>query len=598
MRFALNIASTRLILSHGHYGPGAAGKIIQAFGHFVMQGSILVGVTVFIILTIINLIVITKGSGRIAEVAARFSLDSMPGKQMAIDAELSAGIIDADIAKKKRTLLEQESKFFGAMDGASKFVKGDAVAGIVIILVNFIFGITNGMIKGMSASHAAHTYTILTIGDGLVSQIPALIVSIAAGLLITQSSTQGQAGNTILQQITGHNSTLIITAGALFLCGLLPGMPTLVLFFIVIGIVILIYFRMTSREPQEQTPSETANPGYNMDSIINTELTPISLELGVGLQTMLDPDYDILSRIQTIKNNITSELGFLVPSVKVKCNPSIDEFQYHIKIKDIVSGIGTIYPDKKMIIDTGIVNIHGITGIEPTYNSKAIWINEAQEQEAQDAGCSPMQHDIILMTHLNKIIRDNISELVNYTLVQLMIEQVKEKHAKLIIDLIPAEISIFVLEKIIRSLLSEGISIRDLPTIIASSADVHKNSPNIEHTISHVRKTLARQISNAHASSGTLNIISVNENTENEIANGIDDRGNINIPISTLQDLANKIVSAYHNATASGKDTVVLVRDDIRHHLHLVLSRFSSEIFVMAHSEVHQGTNVQIIAMI
>ena len=487
LRLSLNIASVRLILAHGHLGSDAAGQIIRVFGTLVTSGQVLIGGIIFMILTIINFVVITKGSGRIAEVSARFSLDAMPGKQMAIDADLSAGLIDEKAAKSRRKELEDESSFYGAMDGASKFVRGDAIAGILITFINFIGGIIIGTIeKNLSFSQALQTYTVLTIGDGLVSQIPALIVSTAAGLLVTKAGTAGSAEKAVLGQLSRSPSAVGVTSGLLFFMGALlgfSGLPILLLS----GVTGYISWRMMQAQkkdmPEAGTPGQAAKPGAVTDTTTtggetkseeqitdSLHIDILRLELGYGLLPLINyqKGHRLTEQIKALRKQMARDLGFIIPPVRIQDNMQLPPNTYIIKVKEVESGKGELKADMLLTMNPsgGKIDLPGEATVEPTFGLPAMWIADSYREEAQFKNYTVVDPPTVLTTHLTEIVKDNMPEMLSYVETQKLIDELPKTQQKLISEVIPAQITISGIQRVLQNLLAEHISIRDLPTII------------------------------------------------------------------------------------------------------------------------------------
>jgi len=492
LRLSLNIASTRLILAKGHSGSDAAGAVIEAFGGFVMQGNVVIGLIVFLILTLINFIVITKGSGRIAEVAARFSLDAMPGKQMAIDADLAAGLLDEATAKKRRKELEDESTFFGAMDGANKFVRGDAIAGLIITFINLIGGMIVGIVqKDLSFDVAVQTYTMLTIGDGLVSQIPSLIISMSAGLLVTKAGSTGSTDKLIFGQLSNYPQALMMTSIVIALMAFLPGLPFVpfaIISFAIGGAAYSIFISrkkegapiVGARDPSDKAGSEGNISGDAEDSYADKisevlHLDLIRVEIGYGLMSLVNNSngHNLTEQIKGLRKQIIQEYGFIMPSVRIQDNIQLDTDTYVIKIKELEAGRGIVRPGKLMIMDPQgtDIDIPGESTKEPAFGLPAKWIEESYKEEALFNNCTVVDPSTVMTTHLTELIKENITDLLSYSETQKLLNQMNEEHKQLVKDIIPDVVSIASLQKVLQNLLSEMISIRDLPSILESIAD-------------------------------------------------------------------------------------------------------------------------------
>ena len=525
LRLALNVATTRLILSKGHTGPAAAGHVIEAFGNFVMSGNFVIGIVVFAILLIVNFIVITKGSGRIAEVAARFTLDAMPGKQMAIDAELAAGHIDEKTARARRKNLEDESSFFGAMDGASKFVRGDAIAGLLITFINVIGGIIIGVAQeGISFSAAAKTYTLLTVGDGVVSQIPALIVSTAAGLLVSKAGVSGAADKALVKQLATMPKALGLSAAVIGLMSLLPGIPLLPFMGIGIGLgIIARKLKPSSVHVEgEQTAAATGN-GIQASEAESEEqelseakrLDELRIEIGYGLMSLINGgkgDDRLTEQIKALRRNLAAEIGFVMPSVRILDNVMLPGNSYSIRLKEIEAGTGQVYPGQFMAMDPSgaQVKLPGIHMLEPTFGLPATWIESSLKEDAQLQGYTVVDASTVVTTHLTEIIKANIAELLGYAEVQKLIRDLPKEHTDLVKDLVPSQIQMTTIQRVLQGLLTERVSIRDLGTIIEGIADAVGMTKSARDIIEIVRQRLSRQLCAQHTNSqGQLPIISL-----------------------------------------------------------------------------------------
>ena len=469
LRLSLNMASTRLILTHGHEGTAAAGHVIEAFGNFVMGGNFVIGIIVFAILVIVNFVVITKGSGRIAEVAARFQLDSMPGKQMAIDADLSAGLIDEKTAKARRKELEDESGFFGAMDGASKFVRGDAIAGLLIVFINVIGGIIIGVAQqGMSFGDAARTYTILTVGDGLVTQVPALIVSTAAGLLVSKAGITGAADKALMKQLSGYPQALGMSAGVMLVLALLPGIPMLPFLALGGGAAVLAWkARNRNRDARAAEAAEAAAPDLAAAAASAAAEEPIStalkiddlkIELGYALLPLVNgPDGTdrLTEQIKALRRSLAIEMGFVMPAVRILDNVQLEANTYIIKIKEVDAGTGKIWPNQFMVMDPAgnQVGVPGIHTIEPTFGLPATWVDAALKEEASLKGYTVVDAATVLSTHLTELLKNNMTDLLSYGEVQKLIKDLPKEQGELVKDIVPSQVTVSGIQRVLQLLL-------------------------------------------------------------------------------------------------------------------------------------------------
>jgi flagellar biosynthesis protein FlhA len=508
LRLSLNLASTRLILSHGHEGPDAAGHVIEAFGYFVMSGNFVIGIIVFTILVIVNFVVITKGSGRIAEVATRFHLDSMPGKQMAIDADLSAGLIDEKDARRRRKTLEDESGFFGAMDGASKFVRGDAIAGLLVVLINVIGGMVIGIMQqGLTFAEAAHAYTLLSVGDGLVTQVPALIVSIAAGLLVSKAGVAGAADKALLSQFSGYPKALGMSAAVMLVMALLPGIPMIPFLAMGGGTASLAYVidrRHKLARATETTKADAAKPAPAEEPISATlKIDDLKIELGYALLPLVnatDGGDRLTEQIKALRRSLASEMGFVMPAVRILDNVQLDANSYVIKIKEVECGTGKVWHGQYMVMDPAgkQVALPGMHTTEPTFGLPATWIDGSLKEEASVRGYTVVDAATVLATHLTELIKANMSELLSYGEVQKLIKELPKEQGELMKDIVPAHVTISGIQRVLQILLAERVSIRDLATILEGIADGLAATRNPAMLAEHVRARLSRQLCAQH----------------------------------------------------------------------------------------------------
>lgn len=629
LRLSLNIASTRLILSKGHLGPAAAGHVIKAFGNFVMSGDLVIGVIVYVILTIINFIVITKGSGRIAEVAARFSLDSMPGKQMAIDADLSSGLIDETTAKQRRKELEDESTFFGSMDGANKFVRGDAIAGLLITIINLVAGIIMGIFeKNLSFSEAIHTYSFLTVGDGLVSQIPALIISLAAGLMVTKSGAVGATDKILFGQLSKYPNALALSSGLMICMAFIPGMPFFP--FILIGSLTGFFSYTTSstyknkhkypdRPEVYNSKSEVAKDHNSLDKSSESNITKeneeqaissalqidiLKLELSYNLLPIINNNkqgHQLTEQIKALRKQLAKDMGFIIPSVRIQDNLQLSDNFYSIKVKDLKCAKGEVKADMYLVMNpTGKpIELKGETTVEPTFGLPAMWINESEKEEALNKNYTVVDVATVITTHLTEVIKENIIDLFSYSETQKLLDELGQRHSKLIADTIPDLISISGIQKILQNLLAEGISIRDLSTIMEAINEAARTSKSVRMITELVRTRLARQISFTHTNEeGYIPIIKLSPEREKvftESLSQIGEEKQLSLPPSALQDFIEKFKVSYEKATNNGESIVLLVPASIRIHTRDIMERFYPSVAVISHNEVHPKSKIKTI---
>jgi len=614
MRLALNLASTRLILANGHEGGDAAGHVIEAFGSFVMRGNFIIGLIVFAILIIVNFIVITKGSGRIAEVAARFTLDAMPGKQMAVDADLSAGLITEDEARERRKTLEDESSFFGAMDGASKFVRGDAIAGLMITFINIIGGIIIGMTQqGMSFGAAGEAYTLLTVGDGLVSQIPALIVSTAAGFLVSKAGVHGAADKALIKQLSGYPKALGMSSFVMVVLAFLPGMPVLPFMALAGGAGYLAYRAGKDQEQviveQQIQEAKAAEPAPPPETPIADALKMdhIRIELGYGLLPLINgPDgRDLLTdQIKALRRQLAGDMGFVMPPVRILDNVSLAGNDYVIKIKEVDAGSGTLFPNQFMVMDPegGAIDLPGHQTTEPTFGLPATWIERNLREEASVRGYTVVDPATVVSTHLTEVLKGHVSELLSYSDVQKLLNELPEDIAKLLEDIVPAQISVSAIQRVLQSLLEERISIRDLPTILEGIADVVGTTRNPQAMTEHVRGRLARQICAMNqAPGGYLPLITLSPKWEQAFAEAIvgdgEDRQLAMAP-SDLQTFVTLVRDRFEEAALQGEIPVLLTSPGIRPFVRSIVERFRAHTTVMGQNEVHARAKLKTVAVI
>lgn len=509
LRLALNVASTRIILMEGHTGAAAAGKVVEAFGHFLVGGNFAIGIVVFVILVIINFMVITKGAGRIAEVGARFVLDGMPGKQMAIDADLNAGLIGEDEAKKRRSEVTQEADFYGSMDGASKFVRGDAIAGILIMVINVVGGLLVGVLQhGMSMGHAAESYTLLTIGDGLVAQIPALVISTAAGVIVTRVSTDQDVGEQMVNQLFSNPSVMLLSAAVLGLLGLVPGMPNLVFLLFTAGLLGLAWW-IRGREqkmPAEPKPVKMAENNAVVEATWNDVQLEDSLgmEVGYRLIPMVDfqQDGELLGRIRSIRKKFAQEMGFLPPVVHIRDNMDLQPARYRILMKGVEIGSGDAYPGRWLAINPGTAagTLPGEATVDPAFGLNAIWIESALKEQAQIQGYTVVEASTVVATHLNHLISQHAAELFGRQEAQQLLDRVAQEMPKLTEDLVPGVVTLTTLHKVLQNLLDEKVPIRDMRTILETLAEHAPIQSDPHELTAVVRVALGRRL----PSSGSL----------------------------------------------------------------------------------------------
>ena len=612
LRLALNLASTRLILAHGHEGTDAAGHVIQAFGNFVMGGNFVIGIIVFTILVIVNFVVITKGSGRIAEVAARFHLDAMPGKQMAIDADLSAGLIDEKEARRRRQQLEDEGGFFGAMDGASKFVRGDAIAGLLVVFINVIGGMIVGIAQqGLSFADAVHSYTVLTVGDGLVTQIPALIVSTAAGLLVAKAGVTGAADKALLKQLSGYPKALGMSGAVMLVMALLPGIPMIPFLALGTGAAALAFIidkRTKLAAALEAKKAETAKSDAPDEPIAAAlKMDDLKVELGYALLPLVNaPDGSdrLTEQIKALRRSLAAEMGFVMPAVRILDNVQLEANAYVIKIKEVEAGGGKIWPGQYMVMDPagGQVKMPGTHTTEPTFGLPATWIDAALKEEASLKGYTVVDAATVLSTHLTELLKSNMAELLSYAEVQKLLKELPKEQADLVKDLVPSLITVSGIQRILQLLLAERVSIRDLGTILEGIADGLSSTRNPIMLTEHVRMRLARQIcAQFTGSSGYLPLIALSAAWEQNFAEamiGEGDNRHLAMQPSKLTEFITLVRERFEAAAREGEAPVLVTSAGIRPFVRGIVERFRAQTPVLSQAEIHPRVRLKTVGSI
>ncbi|WP_067176397.1 flagellar biosynthesis protein FlhA [Sulfurospirillum sp. UCH001] len=639
-RLSLNIATTRMILTNGHLGPDAVSDIVSSFGQFVVGGNYVIGVVVFTILVLINFMVITKGSTRVAEVAARFTLDAMPGKQMAIDADLNAGLIDEKTARKRREDIIQEANFYGAMDGSSKFVKGDAVAGIIITIINIIGGFLIGSFQhGLELGVSAQTYTILTIGDGLVSQLPALITSTATGILITRANKADDVSfsDGAVQQLFGEHKTLLIVGSILVLFALVPGLPTLSLMFvgfIFLGLGYLVkqtndgsfslqkFFSSTPASMQKakqeaETKAQQAStaPKKSPEELRKEEETTLNdilkleileLDLGYQLIKLADPAQggDLLDRVKSMRRKIAADFGYLIPQVRIRDNLHLAPNHYQLLLKGIEIGSGEIYPDKFMAMDSGLTidKVQGIPTKEPAFGLDAIWIEASAKEDAIIKGYTTVDPATVISTHLSELIKKYAEELLTRQEVQSLIDKLQKDYPVVVNDCLKVA-NVGLIQKVLKALLHEKIPIKDLLTIVETISDVAEVTKNISIIVEQVRAKLSRVITKQYKDdNGVLKLLTFNAGTEQKLLDSLRERdgvrdlvlniGQINTLVKACSDEATKLL---HKGIAP---VVIIVDPLLRKSLSDIFEKFGLDIVVLSHAEIDSSSKFEVMGSI
>ncbi|HLG82670.1 MAG TPA: flagellar biosynthesis protein FlhA [Bradyrhizobium sp.] len=616
LRLSLSLASTRLILAHGHEGTDAAGHVIQAFGNFVMSGNFVIGIIVFAILVTVNFVVITKGSGRIAEVAARFHLDGMPGKQMAIDADLSAGLIDEKAARERRKALEDESGFFGAMDGASKFVRGDAIAGLLVVFINIIGGIIIGVAQqGISFSEAAQTYTLLTVGDGLVTQVPALIVSTAAGLLVSKAGVSGAADKALIRQFSGYPQALGMASAVMFVLAVLPGIPALPFLALAGGSGALAWKASKQKRAKAAADAKAAAEPAGKAAAAAAEepisaalkIDDLKIELGYALLPLVNgPDGTdrLTEQIKALRRSLAIEMGFVMPSVRILDNVQLEANTYVIKIKEVDAGTGKIWPNQFMVMDPAgsQVSIPGIHTTEPTFGLPATWVDASLKEEASLKGYTVVDAATVLSTHLTELLKNNMSDLLSYGEVQKLLKELPKEQAELVKDISPAQITVSGIQRVLQLLLAERISIRDLSTILEGIADALSVSRNPTTMVEHVRARLARQICAQNTShNGYLPLIALSAKWEQAFAESLVGQGDertLAMQPTKLSEFMTAVRDAFERAAREGEAPVLVTSAGIRPYVRSLVERFRAQTTVLSQAEIHPRARLKTVGSI
>ncbi|MEI6984731.1 MAG: flagellar biosynthesis protein FlhA [Rhodospirillaceae bacterium] len=615
LRLALNLSTTRLILAHGHEGTEAAGHVIQAFANFVMSGDFIIGIIIFGIITLVNFKVVLAGSSRIAEVAARFTLDAMPGKQMAIDADLGSGLIDEKAARTRRKELEDESAFYGSMDGASKFVKGDAVAGLAITAINIVGGIIIGTLRhDMALLDAADTFIKLTVGDGLVSQIPALIISISAGLLVTKAGVTGTTDKILIKQLGGYPPAFGLTAVMLVAMSMLPGMP-MPPFLVLAGAAGYMAWSLPRKRAAAEADkvaeeAQVAEAAPVMDEPISTALAIdlIRLELGYGLLMLINQpppgSHRLTDQIRGLRRQIANEIGFIMPAVRIQDNLQLAPNTYIIRIKEIEAGRGDIRPTMLLVMDPrgDAMSLPGEQTVEPTFGLPAIWVEPNYREEALFRGYTVVDPSTVVTTHLTEVIKDNMSELLSYTETQKLLDEMDKDHQKLVTEVIPSQITLGGLQRVIQNLLSERISVRDMASILEGVSEACTQTRNITQITEHVRTRLSRQISDSNTNEmGFIPLITLSPEWEQAFAESLvgegDDR-QLAMPPSHLQQFITTVRQTFERHAIMGEAPVLLTSPGVRPFVRSIIERFRPTTTVMSQNEIHPKAKIKTMGQI
>ncbi len=612
-RLSLNVASTRLILLNGHEGPQAAGKVIQSFGTFVVGGNFVVGLIVFLVLVLINFIVITKGATRIAEVAARFTLDAMPGKQMSIDADLNAGLISEDEARTRRRTVEKESDFYGAMDGASKFVRGDAVAGIVIVLINIIGGLVVGVMQqGMDVGDAARTYTLLTVGDGLVTQIPALVVSSAAGMLVTRSAASADLGREMADQIFAQPRAIITAAVMLFIFGLIPGMPTFA-FILMSGALFALAWGISSKaDTEEEEARQEEVDAAAAAAVAPTDpteallpLDAMELDVGYGLIPLVDSaqDGELLERIKTFRRQFAQDMGFILPAVHIRDNLQLKPSEYVLKIKGAEVARGELLMNHFLVIapDEGL-GVKGIPATEPAFGLPALWVTETEKEVLQNQGVVVVDPATVVMTHITEVVKSNTGDLLGRQDVKTLLGALSRSYPGMVEELVPSVVPLGTLQKVLQRLLKERVSIRDIATILETLADYVPVTKNVDLLTGYVRQAMSRAITNQYKDEQSeLTVVLLSPDMEEAINKSVQHtefESYVLAEPSVIQGMIGTLQEHVRTFSERGKQPVVLCSPGIRGALWKLLEKFFPFITVLSHSEVTSDVQIKSLGML
>ncbi len=607
-RMSLNVSSTRNILLTGY-----AGNVVETFGQFVGGGNLIIGIIIFMILVIVQFVVINKGSERVSEVTARFTLDAMPGKQMAIDADLNTGAIDYEDAKKRRDKIQAESSFFGAMDGATKYVKGDATAGLIISVVNFAGGLVLGVVlQGLELMDAVSKYTILTIGDGLVSQIPSLLISLSTGILVTKASKDADLGNVLIKELFAIPKVLYIVGGTMAFLGIATPLSTVLcliyaILFIIAGRAVESAIEEVNIEDEVGEEEESAEEIRRPENVVSLlQVDPIELEFGYGIIPLADVNQggDLLDRVVMIRRQIALELGCVVPMIRLRDNIQLNPNQYLIKIKGVPISEGEILFDHYMAMNPGYVEeeITGIPTFEPSFHLPAIWITESQRERAESLGYTVVDPPSIIATHLTEVVRSNIDELLTRQDVQNLINNVQEANSTLIADLVPKLLNVGEIQKVLQNLLKEGISIRDLVTIFETLADNAMTTRDTDVLTEYVRQSLKRAISNKYFPSNEMtSVVTLDPKIEQEIMGSVkqtEQGAYINLAPEKMQEILNSVKDEVDKMEELGKNPIIVTSPIVRMYFKKITSEQFRDLTVISYNEIAPDVELQSIGMV
>ena len=606
-RLSLNVASTRLILLHGSEGTGAAGQVIKAFGTFVVGGNYVVGLVVFTVLTLINFVVITKGATRIAEVAARFTLDAMPGKQMSIDADLNAGLISETDARRRRSEIEREADFYGAMDGASKFVRGDAIAGVVIIFINIVGGLIIGVLQqGMDITDAARNYTLLTIGDGLVTQVPALIISTAAGMLVTRSTSSSNLGQDITEQLFVQPKAIGTAAAILFVFALIPGMPKVSFLLIAAGAGFLAWRLIKAAPTAQESAEEEAAPPSAIETVdLLLPLDLLEIEVGYGLIGYVDVAQggELLQRIKSLRRQLAVEMGFVIPAIHIRDNLQLKPNQYTVILKGVEIARGELLPGHWLALTSDKTpRVKGIETKEPAFGLPAVWIAEKEKESVQARGVVVVDPATVVTTHLTEIVKAHADELLGRQEVQSLIDNLAKTYPRVVEELIPKVVSAGTLHRVLQRLLRERISIRDLLTVLETLADYAPLTKNIDILTGYVRQALARTITKQYRDSeGGITVVMLSPEIEDKISQSVQHteyESYLSVDPNWVQKVVRGVQKFLGTFASRGLQPIVLCSPGARIHFRKVLEKFVPNIIVLSHNEITHDVNIKSLGIV
>lgn len=614
LRLALNVASTRVVLLNGHNGTDAAGKVIESFGEVVIGGNYTVGLVVFIILVVINFVVVTKGAGRVSEVSARFTLDSLPGKQMAIDADLNAGLINQEQAVKRRADVAQEADFYGSMDGASKFVRGDAIAGILVLVINIVGGLIIGMLQhNMSLDDALHNYILLTIGDGLVAQVPSLVLSTAAAIIVTRVSSAQNMGQAVVSQVFAKPRALIIASAIIGLIGIIPGMPHIAFILLAAGLagIAYMFIKQEQAEKSKVTSAETDSAPIkdpSMNELSWDDVNPvdvISLEVGYRLIPLVDSAQGgvLLSRIKGVRKKISQELGFLIPSVHIRDNLDLKPNHYRLSLAGVIMGEAPIHPDRMMAINPGQVFgvLEGVQVRDPAFNMEAVWITDAQKEHAHTLGFTVVDASTVIATHLSQILEHNSQKLLGYEETQQLLDKLAVNSPKLVKELVPDGLSLGMVSKVLQGLLIEHIPLTDIRTIVETLAEVAPKSKDTDFLISQVRIGLSRLITQTISGlNEELPIITLKPELEQLLHNSVQSSGaaGVSFEPGMADKIQQSLLQLLTQQQGRQERAVLVVQPSIRAVLARFVRNISQDLHVLSYQEIPDNKQIKIIGTV